>query len=307
MKKPPSATVDKSIRHLSGSVKPEWAGRLALMASDAVAAEIALTPKPGLVDASGSGCNDDMDFDMFMKSADAIAPFWEEQAQCGLNGTTPSDALARLRETGLKMERAMFKATGGVNTHKGLIFLMSLLLYGTGACVHEGITLCAENAAKFAALAADGTVENELEPLSVQIIERKLTHGEGLYIEHGITGIRGEAERGFPSVMRSGLPELELALEAGAPEEAARISALLAIMEVCEDSNVMHRGGFGFWHGEYRRLVKNAAEKFDPCSADYDVIAELERAFMPKRINPGGAADLLCCTIFLHLISKTAD
>lgn len=280
---------------------------MASIAVSAVTAEISLTPKPGLVDTAGSGCNDDMDFDMFMKSADAIAPFWKEQAQYGLDGTPVSDALLRLRENGLKMERAMFEATGGVNTHKGLIYLMSLLLYGAGACICSGEKLCPENAVKFAALAADGTVEDELEPLSVQIIERKLSHGETLYLEHGVTGIRGEAERGFPSVMRSGLPELELACEAGAPENAAQISALLAIMEVCEDSNVMHRGGFDFWRGEYRRLVKRAAEKFDPCDADYDVITGLERAFMLKRINPGGAADLLCCTIFLHLISKNVN
>lgn len=73
-----------------------------------------------------------MDWHTFIRSAQAIEPFWEYQAMAGLSGTPPSDALKRLRYIGIEMEKKMFAATSGINTHKGLIFLLSLLLYGAG-------------------------------------------------------------------------------------------------------------------------------------------------------------------------------
>ena len=119
--------------------------------------EVMTAPKPGLVDAEGSGCHDDMDCALFLKSARAIAPFWVCQARAGLEGTPPELAMERLRSTGVEMERAMAQATGGVNTHKGLVYLMSLLLYGAGFAVFSGAPRSAEAAAQFAALAVRGS------------------------------------------------------------------------------------------------------------------------------------------------------
>ena len=41
------------------------------------------------------------------------------------------------------------------------------------------------------------------------------THGEKLYVGFGITGVRGEAEQGFPLVCQIGLPALHQALDNG--------------------------------------------------------------------------------------------
>lgn len=45
--------------------------------------------------------------------------------------------------------------------------------------------------------------------------ETAKTAGQKLYILHGITGVRGQAEAGFPAVREVGLPTLEAALAAG--------------------------------------------------------------------------------------------
>ena len=261
-------------------------------------------PKPGLVDPLGPGCHTDMDWRTFTKSCAAIAPYWEAQANTGVSGTPPDAALAALRETGVRMELAMFEATGGVNTHKGLIYLMSLLLYGAGRALFLGEKPDAESAARFAAEAASGSVERELRPLMERADTDSMTHGEKLYALRGVTGVRGEAEAGFPSVINAGLPELLRAESLGADDNNAAIASLLAIMEVCEDSNVIHRGGYEFWRGEYRALVRNARESFDPVSGGFETIAALEKRFLPLRISPGGAADLLSCTFFLKNISS---
>lgn len=285
-------------------MKSSEAEFLAIAAYEASVREVMTTPKPGLVDSEGSGCHDDMDCALFLKSARALAPFWIRQARAGLDGTPPELAAARLRSAGVEMEREMAEATGGVNTHKGLVYLMSLLLYGAGYALFSGAPRSAEAASGFAALAVRGAVERELGALIDEPPRRALTNGERLYVEHGVTGVRGEAERGFPSVINAGLPALRRALESGASFNDAGLAALLSIMLVCEDSNVMHRAGYEYWRGEYLVLAAAALRRFRAPSWNRAPLYELERRFMERRVSPGGAADLLSCTYFLHIFSS---
>lgn len=296
---------DKSIYHLGVHVKHETAlfiGRAAYMAS---VAEIITKPKPGLVDPLGSGCHKDMDWRLLLASAEALAPFWAKQAAAGLDGLPPESAMPRLRALGMEMDAAMFAAAGGVNAHKGLIYAMSLLLYGAGYAVYNQNELTPDAIAGYAAAAVRGSVERELASLLKDCPGKQLTHGEKLFLSHGVTGIRGEAEKGFPSITEAGLPELRRALADGAGENDAALCALLAIMEVNEDSNVIHRGGFGFWKNEYREMAAKTRKMFVPGSGDYSAIEALEKEFIPRRVSPGGAADLLACTLFLNFVTNS--
>ena len=273
-------------------------------ASEAIAEEIATAPKPGLVDPLGPGCHLDMTWQTFVKSAQAIEPLWEYQALIGLSGNLPSESLGRLRFIGIEMEKKMFAATSGINTHKGLIFLLSLLLYGAGYCIYRRKELTPENIASYASATVEGLTAKELGDLSEKIASENLSNGERLFLMHGITGARGEAEKGFPSILRHGLPQLRRISSIGASINSSRISALLSIMYNCEDSNVIHRGGFDFWQNEYKQMVGETIDKFDPLSEDYRPLEDLEKKFLRSRISPGGAADLLCCTIYLDTITK---
>ncbi len=287
---------------MTDNVKRLYAEQLGNAAIKSVIAEIKTAPKPGLVDPLGSGCHTDMDWQTFVRSADAIAPYWKRQALLGLNNTLTASALSELRTTGIEMEREMLAATNGINTHKGLIYLLSLLIYGAGLCINKRMPLTPENIVSSASAAVKGTVERELFPLKKNCI-KKLTHGEKLFLTHGITGIRGEAESGFPSILYFGLPEFKRVIALGASHNNASIASLLAIMESNEDSNVIHRGGYDFWQDKYRSIVRNARSDFDPLSSNYSVLEKLEKIFLPLRISPGGAADLLSCTIFIHYLS----
>ena len=305
---PPSDffTYSESIRHFNRQVKHIPPEAIWKAASEAVIEEILTAPKPGLVDPLGPGCHTDMDWQTFIRSAQAIEPFWKYQAMTGLSGTAPSDALKRLRYVGIEMEKKMLAATSGINTHKGLIFLLSLLLYGAGYSIYSKMELTPGNIVSNASAPVKGLVSEELGPLCKKTSSDKLSNCERLFLMHGITGARGEAEKGFPSVIEYGLPALERFYSTGASANSSHIAALLAIMAGSEDSNVIHRGGYDFWQNEYREMVKNTIKKFDPLSEDFAPIGELEKKFMGSRISPGGAADLLCCTIFLHRITKPA-
>jgi triphosphoribosyl-dephospho-CoA synthetase len=98
-----------------------------------------------------------------------------------------------------------------------------------------------------------------------------------------------------------GLAALVKALSLGASLRGAAITALLKLMTVCEDTNVIHRGGMKFWKDEYRDMVRETARKFDPLKPDAaGSVRELGELLVSLGISPGGAADLLACTLFLY-------
>lgn len=265
--------------------------------------EIMISPKPGLVDPANCGSHRDMDWTTFLQSASALSPFWGEQAHEGLRHEhyKPSgDLMAKLRLRGVRMEDAMFAVTGGVNTHKGLIFVLSLLLGAAGLCASRGdrgaqaiCTAASEIVGPTARadLAAIRAKEAAGEPLS---------HGERVYCRYGIGGIRSEAANGFPSLLSS-LEVLENALAKGASLHDAALASLMRLMMCCEDTNVIHRSGFDFWNGAYREMTAEADRRFDPVSpGDYVPLARLNECLLERSATPGGAADLLTCTLFLY-------
>jgi len=278
---------------------------LAAAATAASLAEVHATPKPGLVDRAGPGAHKDMDYSTFLASAMALAPYWPAQASVGLVGTKPTEALAILRRQGLLMDSAMFAATGGINTHKGLVFALSLLLYGAGFVLFSGRRLKPEGTAETAAAAVQGCCRKELETLRDAPPQRRLTSGEKIFLAHGLRGIRGEAESGFPSVLTVGLPRLRKALISGANLNDSALYSLFHIMEACEDTNIVARKGYSFWKGEYRELLSPLLALEPPFSErDMAVIDIADKRFSTEGISPGGAADLLTCTLFLHWIDE---
>jgi len=279
--------------------------QLAQLATAACIQEVMASPKPGLVDKYNSGAHKDMDFTTFLLSASALAPFWQRQANVGLSGISPQKALPYLRETGRTMEAAMLEATNGINTHKGLIFALSLLLYGTGFALHMKVPITAQSCANFAAQVVGGCCKKELESLRTSPPKRPLTHGEKLYLEYGLTGIRGEAEKGFPTVINWGLPALKHALSLGMSMNDSCLYALFRIMRHCEDTNVVSRSSYYFWAHIYPTYVDKLLRLPIPFSKrEKKIIEKIDELFSEKGVSPGGAADLLSCTMFLYWVEK---
>ena len=274
---------------------------LSALATLASAWEAHAAPKPGLVDRFGSGAHLDMDYVTFLASACSLSPFWELQARVGLEGIEPSKAMPRLRSTGLEMEQAMAAATGGVNTHKGLVYALSLLLYGAGYSLFSSGRVLPREAARFASVAVAPSVREEFSSLENSAGTKAKTHGERLYLERGVTGIRGEAASGFPCVLDMGLPSLEKALKVGSSLNDAALHAFFSIASRCEDSNVITRGGYRFWKERHLPLMAELARELPPYSSTFlHRLSEVDAEYSRLGVSPGGAADLLTCSLFLY-------
>ena len=272
---------------------------MAALALEAMLDEIRATPKPGLVDLRDSGAHRDMDADTFFASARAVAPYIGEMFAAGASSTAPPQALfGSVRPMGQAAERAMFAATGGVNTHKGAIFTLGLLSAAAGRIWGNGETLSA-------AAVLDQCREMAAAPLAAELAAIAArpphTHGERLYAASGSAGIRGEAMAGFPALAQVALPALT---EGKQPDwNRQLLYTLLRLMTVVEDSTVLHRGG-----AEGLAWVRREAAAF---LAAYPVLTEaamaalaaLNTAFVQRNLSPGGSADLLSAAVFLRSIS----
>jgi holo-ACP synthase/triphosphoribosyl-dephospho-CoA synthase len=208
-----------------------------------------------------------------------------------------------LRFRGKIAETEMQNATGGVNTHRGLIFSLGVLCAAFGRLyrrderpgLEETLDLCRRMTARlhedFSRAGAFGGA---------------LSHGEALYTRHGIRGIRGEVSRGFPTVRDTAYPVLLRLLEAGHSLNDAGVAVFLYLLAETEDTNIVHRSG----PGELRR-IREETSAFLAARPSMEEIrkkaGELDGEFIRLNISPGGSADLLAVTLFLYRLFHRLD
>lgn len=273
----------------------------ARLACRALLYEVCTTPKPGLVDCEGNGSHRDMDIFTFMDSSSALWPYFQSCAQVGRRtaGLPAGQTFLRLRPWGRKAEGEMFSATRGVNTHKGAIFSMGILCAALGRLPreqwkHPDIVL-----GECSAMTA-GLVEADFRGLTR---ENSATMGQKLYLEHGITGIRGQMEAGLPAVRDVGLPALKRGLSLGLDLNRAGCGALLALITAAADTNLIARSSLAVWQETV--LQVKALLATDPYPAP-ETLRQLDGEFIEKNLSPGGSADLLAVCYLLYFLETGA-
>ncbi|MBR5301323.1 MAG: citrate lyase holo-[Clostridia bacterium] len=287
----------------------EFGKKAAQQAQRALLYEVAITPKPGLVDRANAGAHTDMDVFTFMDSACALREYFEQCARIGLahRDKEPAACFDSLRTPGLLAEAAMKRATGGVNTHKGAIFSLGIYCAalgmgydGSGSDVHAALTRCGEM--------TRARMEQELSAIAGG---EARTFGEEIYKKSRIGGVREEAASGFAAVRDASMPRLHAALEAGLNLNDAGICALAALMARTQDTNAVRRGGEEAAE-QLRRDAQAMDERVlagiqagtlkDDIREIKETLAQWDGAMSAKRISPGGCADLLALTLLARFM-----
>jgi len=287
----------------------EFAAKTAQHAQRALLYEVAIAPKPGLVDRCNTGAHADMDIFTFIDSACALRDYFETCARIGLGfrGKKPEDCFDSLRTPGLLAEQEMKDATGGVNTHKGAIFSLGI------ACSALGMGFDGEKSDAQAALVRCGEMTRarmgqELERISAG---EARTFGEAIYKKSRIGGVRAEAASGFASVRETALPRLREALGAGLNLNDAGLCALVSLMACTQDTNAVRRGGEKLAEqlresaaALEARIAGHLAEGMLASQMDSirQSLVRWDEALSEKRISPGGCADLLALTLLAHFM-----
>lgn len=252
------------------------------IAYEALIKEVELTPKPGLVDRNNSGSHKDMDLQTFYESAKAITPFIQKFYEC------KSDFEA-LRKVGLECESAMFEATQGVNTHKGMIFSLAIFCGAIGSVGSEDLKLLQEEIKKI----CEDLIEKDLSNLKIPH-----TNGEKFFQKTKSAGIRAEAQAGYPTVFEKALPFYENELSF-VNEEMALKRTLVFLMSFVPDTTLYARGGL-----EALEFVQNEAKKLLHVKNLDEELEVFDKKMIEKNFSSGGCADLLGLTYFISNLTK---
>ena len=265
--------------------------------TQAILLEVSTHPKPGLVTRLSNGAHKDMSIFTFMMSSAVLSKAFNDLQDIGqAHRGTLAELFRKLRSYGVGAEAELLRVTKGVNTQRGILFAGGIVSAVSGYAMNMGLSRDA--LLPMIKEMAAGLVAKELKNLD----HAAMTAGEKLYYKYGITGIRGEVENGFPSVVNHGLPALEDAFNKGATINDALVNALISLMTVVEDSNVIWRTDYDTLL-EVQRIAKNILSLGSVFTEKGRMaIAETERYFLQRRISPGGSADLLSVTITLYLL-----
>ena len=196
----------------------------------------------------------------------------------------------------------MFEATGGVNTHKGLIFSLGIICAAASCCMMENEfknvdadTICAK-----VSLMTEGLCLRELTSLNKS---EGLTYGEKLYQKYGLRGIRGEVESGFRTVRNYSLPVLKkLKSMKTFHINDILVQTLLHLMAVNEDTNIVARHDLETLEfvQHYASRVLTSGGMLTP--KGMEMVYQMDREFIRRNISPGGSADLLAVTVMFDLL-----
>ena len=175
----------------------ETAMVISSFALQAMIYEVSCFPSPGLVSPVCSGAHGDMNFFTFVDSTAALSRYLPLLVQQGFSDKSYKDIFKCVRKIGVEAEREMFAKTKGINTHKGMLFLVGIACAAVGKAIYDKQDF--QQVKEIIKEMAKGIVSEELKPLDLKV-ENKLSHGEKLFLKYKTKGIRGEVEAGIPTV-----------------------------------------------------------------------------------------------------------
>lgn len=280
---------------------------IGLLMQKALFYEVNTSLKPGLVDRLHNGSHQDMCLTTFINSAYGLTDFFCQCAKEGLSFNYPFEKLPllfqKLRYMGRAAEKTMFQVTKGVNTHKGIIFSGGILCGAIGYYVsNKHMDFSAEDFLPSLSKICCNMLPEILDDYLSLTSDTAHTNGEKLYLQHKITGIRGEAKDGFPHLFTMGLPLFNSLLQEGFSLWKAGLITLLHYIAYTDDTNLIARSDYNFsW-----KIQKSLREFLAHTTYEeqLSILPKLDNFFVSQNISPGGSADMLALTYFLYFIQN---
>lgn len=264
-----------------------WQQHIVLLANNSLYAELKCYPKAGLVSFKDSGSHQDMDHHTFLASIKVLDSYWSQMVELGINNAP----FPELVTAGQLAENTMLNATNGINTHRGAIFIIGILV---AAC-----------AAAYSTNSKINSIPKLIRSLWGEAILKhrtpKTSHGQQVrdkYLLSNNCDILQHAAGGFEDIFSEYLPLLKQFY----PEhnEAAYLQLFYYLLAQVEDTNLLYRGGL-----TGLKFAQEQAQKFISAGgiAQHDWLLQaqlIHQQFIARNLSPGGCADLLAATIFVY-------
>ena len=279
--------LDKGLFSSAKALTPAstWPYLVADLAERALRMELDAPLKPGLVGPDSNGAHGDMNYALMGRSIAAIRPYFSRMALAG--------SADELRQLGIDAEKAMLKATGGVNGHRGAIFALGLAVHVFG----RRMEFVDNKRVMQKYLAQTTRVLLDNSPADNKLHSTALSHGEAAVQQYGVKGARAMALDGYKDLFAFWLPYFH-----GIRKQPFALQrTLVCLIASLDDTCLIHRVGYarsGLLRGE-------ASEVFDEIAhgTDYEKTESLLKGlctrYAAEGASPGGAADMLALTVFI--------
>lgn len=272
------------------------------LASMALQTELDTTPKPGLVDRNDNGAHRDMDHALMLRSIQALHPYFVRLAQLGFTDKQPChDEIVNI---GIEAEREMFKATGGVNTHKGALFsigLAAVALAGEAFCRITQAEGCGTMAYNDVNSKQIQSLSNSIASLARLFPDTNGTHGSKAKANNILKGALDNAREGYTQLFKAWLPFYIDRIAEG--DNYALHKTLLRIMCDLDDTNIVYRTSM-----ETMQEVKTEARQMLDTSRNIvnfeAALQAMNTDYIHRNISPGGSADMLSLVVFLSCVVR---
>jgi holo-ACP synthase CitX len=258
----------------------------------AIFSELELYPKAGLVSHRDPGCHTDMDYETFVHSTFAIKHDIEDYIKEGCQlDANPN----RLVEIGKQAEYHMYQETGGINTQKGLIFLLGLFLPALTETIleHKDETYLKTRIQAF----ANAIVGDYYDRLTA---ENASSNGDHIYLQYGLKGVRGEALNGLE-------PIFAIPTSVHYDDDITHHQYLVELMSRLDDTTIVQKTNLTTLR-QVQQDMKNILHEggYLPNQGLFQI---LSNQYKIKGISPGGSADMLVLKIIYedvrHLLAQT--
>ena len=253
---------------------------IAYSINSAMERELEMPYKFGAVCKYNSSSHIDMNYHLMVKAKEAIIPYFVSMFEVGLKVKSLTKVFNKIRVIGLEAENAMYKATGGVNCYKGLIFSLGLIVASMGYDITHNYDF-------------DSIFTNIKRMVREIDNDYNIYHSYGVdaYKEYNFMGAREQAKDGYTIVKRSYYYDNSL-------KSVDLIKTLIFIISNIDDTVMLKRSG----SLEHYRQVKQMISEIDVDLLDqdnYNELIKINEYCINNNISTGGACDLLICTIFL--------
>lgn len=271
---------------------------VAKLATKALLYEVSISPKAGLVSRLSNGSHKDMNFFTFIDSALSLDNYFSECYIYGKkNDFYSPNFFKNLRDLGKKAEKEMYQATDGINTHKGTIFSMGIIISVLASYLKETDEIDLK--------VLSNKIKNMCSPLLNELENTNdfSTYGEKAFKNYHLTGARGLALSGYKIVLLDGINKLKEFTKI-LDFETSCILLLFYYISILDDTNIVNRANFETLK-EVQILCKNLYEENSKSLSKEKIrneMSKLNDIFIEKNISAGGSADLLILTIFIHFL-----
>lgn len=269
---------------------------LGRQATQALLTEVNLPGKPGLVGPDGTRSHADMDVELMRLSARTLEPTFTKLAEAGSHLEIGQELRDVVGEIGREGEAAMMTATGGVNTHRGAIWNLGLMVIAAAGLAqqHPQERLCASLITRHA---------GRLASIPDSYTDHRPRPGATARKRFRVGGAVSEAAAGFPHVLAAlrgmGLPEgcTDVPLS-----NTQKLRGLLASMSSLDDTCILHRGGPGGLEFVQSAALALLADSASDPAAWATALKNFDHQLAERDLSAGGSADLLACALFLTSI-----